>query len=159
MSGVAGNVQRDRGRRDRIDRDIILHDAFELKLDVRSNARLYADVAKPGEIAFHSGEGKSCVLIEIDARTDLKGTGWRDVDVIGEQRPLLRRDAKSRSEQKDTKDDGRSHAKYFDTHPLKFAIALVPKMPDAGEHHRDAVFIGGFDGFSVFDRTPGLNDS
>src|SRR5207342_1507609 len=36
--------------------------------------------------------------------------------------------------------------------------ALVPEMPDAGEHHRDVVFVGGGDDFVVAHRTPRLDD-
>ena len=37
------------------------------------------------------------------------------------------------------------------------AVISMPEMPDAGEHHGDAVIVGGLDDFVVAHRTAGLD--
>ena len=84
----------------RIDAEVILGHAFNLKLDVRSHSEIDADNADARQVASDARDGVLRALHEIDAGFDADRARWNDVDVFSDQRSLLRARDSSADNQK-----------------------------------------------------------
>ena len=80
----------------RIDREIVLYRTLDLYLDVRSKSLSDPDVGNACQVSRQAGKREFYVLQKICTGRDGYRAGRRNIDIIGEQRPLLRVCSKSR---------------------------------------------------------------
>jgi len=72
-----------------------LYRTLDLYLDVRSKALPNPDVGNARQVAGQTGKREFYVLQKIRTCRDGYRAGGRDVDVVGDERPLLRDRSKS----------------------------------------------------------------